>query len=166
MFVLYLLSIILFFYWLKNALDWWKYALDFPTIKSVQPDQEFLDDPPSVSIVFSARNEEKQIKAAVDKFLNQEYPNYHVVAINDDSNDRTGIILDDFNHNKIRVVHLDSDPPIGWLGKTHALHHALESIDDKYILFTDGDVQFDPVVLRNTIFYAEKTSSRPCCCLS
>ncbi|MFL6426462.1 MAG: glycosyltransferase family 2 protein, partial [Nitrososphaeraceae archaeon] len=39
--------------------------------------------------ILPARNEEKYIAKCLDSLLNQSYPNFEIVAINDSSSDRT-----------------------------------------------------------------------------
>ena len=77
---------------------------------------------PRVSIVVPARNEERDIGAAVGSLLAQDYPDFEVIVVNDRSTDRTGEILAAMEDpgRRLRVV-AGSEPPAGWLGKPHAL---------------------------------------------
>src|ERR671938_1298895 len=48
---------------------------------------------PKVSVILPARNEEKYIAKCLDSLINQSYPNFEIVAVNDSSSDRTGEII-------------------------------------------------------------------------
>ena len=54
---------------------------------------------PNVSIIISARNEEKNIKRTLESLIKQDYPNnkYEILVANDRSTDNTQIILDSYN---------------------------------------------------------------------
>lgn len=119
------------------------------------------DDPapaswPKVSIVFAARNEGATIGAAVPTMLALDYPDFEVIAVNDRSEDATGVLLDALaaRHSQLRVVHIRALPR-GWIGKNHALHRAAEEAAGKWILFTDADIHFSRDALRRAIAHAE-----------
>ena len=42
---------------------------------------------PKVSVILPARNEEIYITRCLDSLLNQDYPNFEIIAINDSSSD-------------------------------------------------------------------------------
>jgi cellulose synthase/poly-beta-1,6-N-acetylglucosamine synthase-like glycosyltransferase len=50
-------------------------------------------DFPPVSVVISARNEEKNLKAFLPEVLTQDYPEYQVIVVNDGSEDETDMAL-------------------------------------------------------------------------
>lgn len=110
------------------------------------------DRAPKVSIIVAARNEERKIAAGVRSLLQQDYPDYDVVAVDDRSTDKTGEILDQLAaaHPHLRVVHV-RELPAGWLGKTHAQHRAAAAADGQLLLFTDADVVMESTVLRRAV---------------
>ena len=59
---------------------------------------------PKVSIILPARNEEKYIAKCLDSLINQSYPNFEIVAINDSSYDRTGEIIQGYVKLNSKVV--------------------------------------------------------------
>src|SRR5215469_9852191 len=48
-----------------------------------------------VSIIVPARNEERNIRRCVESLLEQSYPNYEVIVVDDGSTDDTPYILED-----------------------------------------------------------------------
>jgi cellulose synthase/poly-beta-1,6-N-acetylglucosamine synthase-like glycosyltransferase len=108
-------------------------------LRDIEP--QFDKSAPCVSIIVPACNEEKEIAAALQSLLGQDYPNLEIIVINDRSTDRTGEILDEFvrNHSTLRVIH-KTELPEDWLGKNHALQVGSTYAHGQYLLFTDADV--------------------------
>lgn len=104
---------------------------------------------PRLSVVVAARNEARNIEAALSSVLSQDYPALEVVVVNDRSTDETGDILREMERHdeRLRVIHVDALPD-DWLGKNHALHRGFEATRGEYVLFTDADVHFKPRALR------------------
>ena len=111
---------------------------------------------PDVAIIFAAKDEEREIEAAVRSMLQIEYPNLKYTAVNDRSTDRTGEILEQLavEDPRLQVVHID-ELPEGWLGKNHALHQAAQATNSDYLLFTDADVSFDSECVKRAVAYSE-----------
>ncbi len=111
---------------------------------------------PRVSVLVPARNEADGIEAAIQSLLEVDYPELEIVLIDDRSSDRTVEIVDRLARRDPRVValHVESLPD-GWLGKVHALQRGLENSRGDWLLFTDADVHFSPLVVRQAIAYCE-----------
>jgi len=112
---------------------------------------------PRISIVFAARDEAEKLPAALASLLALDYPDYEVIAADDRSTDGTSEILDNFAqvNSCLRVVHI-AKLPSGWLGKPHALEMAAKIATGQWLLFTDADVHFDPLVVRRSIALAKE----------
>ena len=115
------------------------------------------DDLPSLSIVVAARNESRDIEAALHSWFQLDYPQLELIVVNDRSTDNTGPILDRLaqQQSMLQVVHLD-ELPAGWLGKNHALQLGATRSQADYVLFTDADVVIQPMVLRRAIGYVRE----------
>lgn len=120
-------------------------------------DPATLPEPaPRLTVAVAARDEERQIGAAMRSVLALDYPALEVIAVDDRSTDRTGAILDALAaaDPRLRVVHV-AELPAGWLGKNHALHLAGQAARGEWVLFTDADVHFAPDALRRAVACAE-----------
>ena len=120
------------------------------------PDLE-LQDPamaplPRVSIITAARNEEREIRQALQSILHMDYPNYEVIAVNDRSEDRTGAILEEMRteNPQLQVIHV-KELPQGWLGKNHALFAGGNAAQGDMLLFSAADVTFAPSALSRAV---------------
>ncbi|MCC6547259.1 glycosyltransferase [Candidatus Sumerlaeota bacterium] len=109
-------------------------------------------NPASVTVFVPARNEEHAIGAALKSLLAQDHRQLHIVVINDRSTDRTREILAQFSDPRLTVV-TAPEPPMGWMGKCHALHCGVKAaaVKTEYYLFTDADVIFAPTTIRRTV---------------
>lgn len=107
---------------------------------------------PRVSVVVAARDESRNICRAMQSLLSIDYTDFEVIAVNDRSRDRTGVLLDELaaGDARLRVVHVN-ELPAGWLGKTHALQLGAAHASGELLLFTDADVLFDPTVLQRAV---------------
>ena len=104
---------------------------------------------PSVSILFSARDEAEKMPTALRSMLTLDYPKYDVIAVDDRSTDGTTKILREFaaGCKLLRTLRVE-ELPEGWLGKPHGLETAYEQSSGEWLVFTDADVNFHPELLR------------------
>lgn len=131
-----------------------------PTTKSE------LSKAPKISVLLPARNEEKRIlRLCVESLLNQNYENFEIVAVDDNSIDRTGEILRSFDNPKLRVVD-GAKLPADSLGKPFVLQQAFEKTAAScWILTTDADIIFAPDALATAISHAERNGFDVLCLL-
>jgi len=124
----------------------WIYLLLF-MIKSItiSPRLEFIENIekkfPKISIILPARNEEKYIRHCIDSLLKQDYPDFEIILVNDESTDKTLEIMKEFEKShpaKIKVVnvtHRDEN----WIGKNWACYQGYLKSNGNLLLFTDAD---------------------------
>jgi len=114
-------------------------------------------DPPHVTILVPAKDEAEKIAGCIERIAEQDYPSFDIVAVDDRSADRTGVILDEVSREKqnLRVVHIPAGAlPGGWLGKCHALYEGAKLATGQWLLFVDSDVTIEPDALRRTLSLA------------
>jgi len=128
--------------------NWWALRrLDQQAAYSYQPIQ-----PPSVSVLIPARNEAANILPMVESILNQDYPNFQVLVLDDNSEDETGLILAKLASTDSRVCFLKGQPlPEGWMGKQWACHQLMQAATGELLLFTDADTRHQPHALHNAV---------------
>ena len=118
-----------------------------------------LATPPSASIIVAARNEERNIRVALQSLLSLNYPHLQVIVVNDRSVDETGAILDEMAacDPRLEIVHVTSLPG-GWLGKNHALWKGSQQAAGDLLLFTDADVVMTPDTLARAVNHLQQES--------
>lgn len=110
---------------------------------------------PLISVLVPARNEESNIGACLESLRKQDYPNYEILVLDDDSSDNTATIVQDIASSDTRVRLLRGKPlPEGWAGKTFACHQLAAEARGSWLLFTDADTVHSPSVLRDALAYA------------
>ncbi|MGH9748209.1 MAG: glycosyltransferase [Candidatus Acidiferrales bacterium] len=136
--------------WIALLVDVARGVPSIPLLRDVAPLAD--GDCPSVSVLFAARDEAEKLPRALETFLALDYPRYEVVAANDRSVDETEAILESAARNNalLKLVRLNS-LPAGWLGKPHALEQAFERSTGEWLVFTDADVHFAPLLLRRAM---------------
>ncbi len=117
---------------------------------------------PRISVLVAAKDEEDNIESCVTSLLDQDYPDYEVIVIDDRSQDRTPEIL----RNLKKQVEQGPDPPLrpptsrpstfdlpkgrlrivtvgrlpeGWSGKNNAMHVGVGVSSGEWLVFTDAD---------------------------
>ena len=120
----------------------------------LQPIDIPIYNPPRISVCVPARNEERGIHACLQSLLNQDYPNFEVIAIDDHSTDNTGDIMRALAQENSRLKVLEgADLPDDWLGKPFALHQAFKVAQGEYLLFTDADPVFQSAALNTAVHF-------------
>jgi len=128
-------------------------------LPALDEDPPLPQDPPSVCLCIPVRNEARELAAALDSWLAQDYPCLSVLVVDDGSTDGSTEILHSrgtAHSERLRVLRNEHLPP-GWLGKNHALDLASrqpEAEQAEWLLFADGDVQAAPNLLRRAVAFA------------
>ncbi len=95
---------------------------------------------PPVSVVVCARNEYDNLMLNLPSVLDQDYPNFEVVVVNDCSYDRSEDLLKDFckKYKNLRYTNIPLDEKFPH-GKKLALTIGIKSAKNEYLLMTDAD---------------------------
>ncbi|SJM90939.1 glycosyltransferase [Crenothrix polyspora] len=119
-----------------------------------------------VSIIIPACNEEEHLEESLLSRLNQDYPRFELIVINDRSTDGTKAIIDRIAAMDGRLRPIDiTELPNGWLGKVHALHQGVKLAKGEWYLFSDADITFKPDMLRSAVYYAQSQQVQHLTCL-
>ncbi|PWK19211.1 glycosyltransferase [Xanthomarina spongicola] len=95
-----------------------------------------------VSVIICAKNEAENLKKFLPSVINQEYPDFQIVLINDASYDDTLEVMEDFanKYNHIKIVNVVNNEAF-WANKKYALTLGIKAAKHEYLLFTDADCQ-------------------------
>ncbi|MDR0495135.1 MAG: glycosyltransferase family 2 protein [Treponema sp.] len=100
---------------------------------------------PVVSVLIPARNEEQNIEKCVNSLLDQDYQNYEILVIDDNSEDKTFEIVKKMAeaNTRVRAFKGEALPP-DWYGKPFALNQLVSQSKGEILLFTDADTFHSP----------------------
>lgn len=103
---------------------------------------------PMVTLIISARNEEKVIGEKIENSLNLDYPKHklEIMVVSDDSTDRTDERVRGFEKNG--VILLSNLPR---RGKTPGLNEAIPIAKGEVIVFSDADSIYESNAIRNMV---------------
>ena len=90
---------------------------------------------PLISVLMPVYNVKEYIDMAIESVLNQTYPNFELVIINDGSTDGSGRVAEDYQHkdSRVRVYHISNG------GLANARNLAISYAQGEYISFVDSD---------------------------
>jgi len=98
-----------------------------------------MKDPP-VSVIICARNEEENLKSFLPSVLDQDYPDYEVIVVNDCSEDETYDILGEYlkKYPNLKVSNISKDPKFTH-NKKFAQFIGIKAAKNEFLIFTDAD---------------------------
>ena len=94
----------------------------------------------ALSVLICAKNEAGNLELNLPYILEQDYPNFEIVLINDASSDSTLDIMKSFQlkHNNIKIVDVKPVEKF-WGSKKYALTLGIKAASHNFLLFTDAD---------------------------
>lgn len=93
-----------------------------------------------VSVIVCAKNEAENLKRFIPLILNQNYPDFEVILINDASTDETLDIMEEFQQKdpRVKIVNVQNNEAF-WGKKKYALTLGIKRARNHHLLFTDAD---------------------------
>ncbi len=103
---------------------------------------------PQVTILITAYNEEKAIRAKLENTLGIDYPKekLEILVASDGSTDKTDAIVKEFASKGVRLFRQE-----GRVGKTVTQNNAVECANGEIVLFSDATTDYKPDVLREIL---------------
>lgn len=95
------------------------------------------------SVIVPVYNVEKYLRECLDSVLNQSYPDWEAICVNDGSTDGSAAILEEYAQKEARVKVVSQ--PNG--GLSAARNTGLKAASGEYVLFLDSDDWLEPQAL-------------------
>lgn len=108
---------------------------------------------PKVSIVIVCYNYAKYVEFSIKSIIKQEYKNWELIIVNDNSEDSTKEILDKYKSKKIKIINLKKN-----IGAYKATNLAFKNVKGKYIAILDADDYSHPKRISQQVLELEKDS--------
>ena len=126
-------------------------------LEKVEPVTGHLPACPFISVCVPARNEERDIEACLTSLLNQNYPHFEVIVVDDNSTDNTPRIIQSLQERHANLIAIQGAAlPPDWYGKPFALHQAAQKARGELLLFTDADPVFQRFALTTAVHLMQK----------
>lgn len=116
---------------------------------------------PSVSVIVSARNEEKNISMCIESLLKIDYPRekIEIIVINDRSTDKTGEMVKSYSQKNPELIYMETEESSSRLkGKTGALNQAIRKSKGEIIFTTDADCEVKPTWVKEMVRYYDENT--------
>ena len=93
-----------------------------------------------ISVIVCAKNEEENVTKFIPLLVEQDYPNFEIVLIDDASSDETLEVFEAFEkqYSNIKLVKVANNEAF-WGNKKFALTLGIKAATKEYLLFTDAD---------------------------
>lgn len=89
----------------------------------------------SVSVLIAVRNEVENLKQFLPLLLKQNYPDFELILINDNSEDGTLLYLNGCKDQRLKIINLDPNT----VGKKAAVKAGIDHAKYNHLIFTDAD---------------------------
>ena len=134
--------------------------LNLKSIKNPDARSKLPKRPPLISVLVPARNEEENIGNCLESLRSQDYPNFEVIVLDDNSEDNTAAIVTRYaeRDNRIRLIRGKPLPP-DWAGKPFACQQLAQEAKGSWLLFVDADTVHASHMLRSVLAMAMRLNT-------
>lgn len=112
---------------------------------------------PKVSVIMPVYNTEKYIAEAIVSVLNQTYPDFELILVNDRSSDRSREICESYCQKDSRILLLDNDSEPHGPGPARNL--GLDHATGDYLYFMDSDDWVEDCLLQRAVSRMQETGA-------
>jgi cellulose synthase/poly-beta-1,6-N-acetylglucosamine synthase-like glycosyltransferase len=133
-----ILLVIFLIYCITGAIQFFYYYYFYLALTRKRVEKNSSGKP--VSVIICARNEAENLKEFLPTVLEQEYPDYEVIVVNDCSEDHSYNVLGKFleKYPHLRVSTINKDPRFTH-NKKFAQFIGIKAAKNEILLFTDAD---------------------------
>lgn len=110
------------------------------SLATYKPADELPEAKLPVSVIISARNEQKNLREYLPAILEQDYPNFEVVVVNDCSTDGSDLVLEEMQQHYPHLKIVTKTEHVRFkTGKKFAITLGIKAATHEHLLFTDAD---------------------------
>jgi len=135
-------------------------TLNLRSLKTLRCDEKVPEPAPLISVLVPARDEELNIATCLESLQKQDYPNFEVLVLDDNSSDNTATLVEQIAAKDSRIQLFRGDPlPEDWAGKPFACYQLAKRARGSWLLFVDADTTHAPHMLRGALAQALRLES-------
>lgn len=129
--------------------------LNLRSLKRPDRNARLPEPAPLVSVLIPARNEEQNIRTCLQSLQRQDYPNFEILVLDDNSTDRTAEVVSRIAARDDRIHMIKgASLPEHWAGKPFACCQLAERARGSWLLFVDADTMHAPHMIRTVLALA------------
>ncbi len=129
--------------------------LNLRSLRRPDSNSKIAEPAPLISVLIPARNEEENIETCLKSLQKQDYPNFSVLVLDDNSTDSTAELVEGMAAKDERIRLIKGEPlPEGWAGKPFACYQLAEKARGSWLLFVNDDTTHASYMLRGTLALA------------
>jgi len=129
--------------------------LNLRALRKPDRNSKIPEPAPLVSVLIPARNEEENIETCLKSLQKQDYSNFEILVLDDNSTDRTAELVSAMAAKDDHIKLIKGEPlPEGWAGKPFACYQLAEKAGGSWLLFIDADTTHASHMLRSTLALA------------
>lgn len=114
-------------------------VVNMVAFRAVRPDLKPAFEP-LLSVLLPARNEERNVGTCLATLVEQDYSDFEVLVLDDNSDDGTAEVVEEWARIDPRIRLIGGRPlPDGWTGKSFACQQLSEHARGNFLLFIDAD---------------------------
>jgi len=129
--------------------------LFFKLPRLMESSENIKDNDLNISVIIPARNEEINLPNILSDLAKQTYNIHEIICVDDNSEDRTPKIINEYKANGIAV----SELPSGWKGKPWACQNGAKAATGNILLFIDADVRLSKTAIESLVHKYEKNQT-------
>jgi biofilm PGA synthesis N-glycosyltransferase PgaC len=152
-------SITFIIFWASAAIQLFYYLYFYLAVYLYKSPGVITKKPP-VSVIICARNEGENLKDFLPSILEQDYPDYEVIVVNDCSEDNSYLILGNYllQYPHLKISTVNKDPKFTH-NKRFAQFIGIKAAKNDILLFTDADCkpESDKWIESMTSHFSSKT---------
>ncbi len=135
-----ILFILFYFFIALGIMQFFFYSFFYSRVIFWKKKQTQNTDKPDVSVIIAAKNESENLKKNLAFFLEQDYPSFNVIVVNDASVDDSATVLAQFKEKypNLYVTSIPYDKKFQH-GKKMALSIGIKAAKTDILLFSDAD---------------------------
>jgi chlorobactene glucosyltransferase len=135
-------------------------TLNLRGLKKLRCNDKVSEPAPLISVLIPARDEEGNIATCLGSLQKQDYPNFEILVLDDNSSDNTATMVEQIVAKDSRIQLLRGAPlPEDWAGKPFACYQLAKQARGSWLLFVDADTTHAPHMLRSTLAQALRLNS-------
>lgn len=133
------LSVTILVFAVSALIQLFYYLYFYAAVYSYKPPVDNTEKQP-VSVIICARNEGENLKKFLPAILEQDYPDYEVIVVNDCSEDNSYLILGNYllQYPHLKISTVNKDPKFTH-NKRFAQFIGIKAAKNEILLFTDAD---------------------------